>query len=63
MVVTRSQASQRSIAPSRMLDNIDRLRRGRRWIKRYKSTDASHRHRIHDRQPKSVNVVSYTRRS
>ncbi len=63
MVTTRSQATRNRTVPARMIDNIDRIRRIRRWIKRYKSTDTSHRHRIADRQPKSVRVVSYTRRS
>lgn len=39
-----------------------RMRRARRWTKNYKPSDIAHRHRIADSQPKSVRVVSYTRR-
>lgn len=62
MAVTRSQSA--AGAPlRRMMNEIDRLRRGRRWIKRYKPTDVAHRHRLRDRQPKSVNVSGYNRRN
>lgn len=37
----------------------DRLRR---WIKRYRTRDVAHRHRIDDDQPKEEQVRSYTRR-
>lgn len=42
---------------------MERIRRARRWIKRYKPTDHSHRHRLRDGQRKNVRVTSYTRRS
>ena len=59
MVRTRSQGGPQFLG----IDTIDRLRRARRWIKRYKPSDTSHRHRIHDRQPKTTHVTSYTRRT
>jgi hypothetical protein len=59
MVVTRSQ-SRIGAALTRINREIDRRRR---WRKRYRPTDVSHRHRLIDRQPKSVRVVSYTRRN
>lgn len=59
MAVTRSQ--------SRMGTALQRIQReiGRRraFIKRYKQSDVTHRHRLRDRQRKSVHVTSYTRRN
>lgn len=59
MAVTRSQ--------SRMGEALQRIQReiGRRraFIKRYKPTDVTKRHRLPDRQRKSVRVVSYSRRN
>lgn len=43
-------------------DAINRMRRSRRWVKRYRPTDVAKRHRLSDRQPKTQHVVSYTRR-
>jgi hypothetical protein len=37
--------------------------RVRQWIKRYGPNDHAHRHRLPDDQPKSVRVISYTRRN
>lgn len=54
MVETRRQW-QRRRANERMMQ--------RQWPKRYKPTDSSHRHRLKDRQPKTVKVVSYKRRA
>ena len=59
MAVTRSQ-SRLGAALTRINHEIERRRR---WRKRYKPTDVSHRHRLSDRQPKSVRVLSYTRRN
>lgn len=58
-MITRSQ-SRLGAALTRMQTNIERRRR---WRKRYKPEDVSHRHRLADRQPKSVRVISYTRRN
>ena len=59
MVNTRSSG-----APLAAYNNsINRIRRARRWTKRYKPTDTSKRHRLGDRQPKTQTVVSYTRRT
>jgi len=58
-MITRSQ-SRLGAALTRMQTDIERRRR---WRKRYKPTDVTHRHRLSDRQPKSVRVVSYTRRN
>ena len=59
MAITRSQSRQGA--------SLMRIQReiGRReaFRKKYKSTDVSKRHRLPDRQRKSVPVVSYTRRS
>lgn len=60
MVVTRSQTRIGTAALTRMRAEIDRRRR---WRKRYKPNDTAHRHRLSDRQPKSVRVISYTRRN
>ena len=59
MAITRSQ-SRMGAALVRMQHEIERRRRFR---KRYKPTDVSHRHRLADRQRKSVHVVSYARRN
>lgn len=59
MVATRSAG--RPLA--RFNDAIDRMRRARRWVKRYKPTDWSRRHRIADGQRKDVQVQAYTRRA
>jgi hypothetical protein len=58
-MITRSQ-SRLGAALTRMQADIERRRR---WRKRYKPSDVSHRHRLQDRQPKSVRVISYTRRN
>lgn len=39
-----------------------RMQQARRWIKRYRPTDRTRRHRLEDDQPKEQHVVSYTRR-
>lgn len=39
-----------------------RMQNSRRWIKRYRPTDITKRHRLEDDQPKEQQVVSYTRR-
>lgn len=59
MAVTRSQV-RNGAALQRIIREIGRRRR---FIKRYKPTDVAHRHRLHDRQRKSVRVVAYTRRN
>jgi hypothetical protein len=59
MAITRSQSRQ-GAALMRIQREIGRRQR---WRKRYKPTDVAHRHRIRDSQPKSVRVVSYTRRN
>lgn len=59
MVSTRSQNAR--LVP--LNQAIDRMRRARRWVKRYKPSDTSKRHRLADRQPKSQHVVSYNRRT
>ncbi len=53
MVVTRSQSGSRGL--TRIMHEIGRRRRFR---KRYKTLDVTHRHRLPDRQRKSVRVVS-----
>lgn len=58
MAVTRSQG--RALAPR--VDRIDQIRRFRRYAKRYKPTDTAHRHRLADRQRKTVHVPAHTRR-
>lgn len=62
MAVTRSQ-SRMGRALTRMRDDIGRRRRQQEWIKRYKASDTSKRHRLKDNQPKTQRVVSYTRRT
>lgn len=62
MVVTRRQAALSGQRPVQRIDAIDRIRRSRRWVKRYKPQDTAHRHRIEDSQPKTQHVISYTRR-
>lgn len=62
MVQTRSMAAGGG-GLQRMVNEIQRLRRGRRWVKRYKPTDHAHRHRLNDRQPKSETVRTYQRRT
>lgn len=58
MVATRSTG-----APlAAFNDAIDRMRRSRRWRKRYKPSDVAHRHRLADRQPKTVEVTTHRRR-
>lgn len=44
------------------VDRIDQMRRFRRYAKRYKPQDTSHRHRLPDRQQKTVQVNAYSRR-
>lgn len=63
MVRTRSQYQAHGSTPTPANNAIDRMRRGRRWIRRYKDTDTSHRHRLEDRQPKTQQVRTYTRRA
>lgn len=63
MVVTRRQAALAGVRPVPASNWIDRMRRSRRWIKRYKPSDTAKRHRLEDRQPKTQQVVSYTRRT
>lgn len=58
MAVTRSQSRQ-GTALMRIQQEIGRRAAFR---KKYKPTDHAHRHRLPDRQRKSINVVSYTRR-
>lgn len=62
MAVTRRQAALSGQAPTPRNDAINRMRRGRRWVKRYRPNDHARRHRISDSQPKTQHVVSYTRR-
>ena len=62
MVATRRQLALAGARPVVGTDAIDRIRRSRRWIKRYKPSDVSKRHRLSDSQPKTEHVVSYTRR-
>lgn len=57
MVQTRSQNPR--IA---RINNYIGLRR-HRYRKRYRPNDVSHRHRLPDRQRKSVHVISYYRRN
>lgn len=59
MAITRSQ-SRAGGGLTRMRQEIGRRRA---FIKRYKPTDVAHRHRLRDRQRKSVRVTSYTRRN
>lgn len=59
MVATRSMGHR--LVPGNPA--IDRMRRSRRFVKRYKPTDTAKRHRLSDRQPKTQQVVSYTRRT
>lgn len=58
MVVTRSQRARLAQAN----DRIDQLVRFRRYRKRYRPTDTSHRHRLADRQRHTVRVPAHTRR-
>lgn len=44
------------------VNEIQRLRRFRRFRKRYKPSDTAHRHRLKDRQRKTITVESHTRR-
>lgn len=62
MVRTRSQLRRAGHVPVPRVDAIDRMRSSRRWIKRYKDSDRSHRHRLEDSQPKVQQVKAYTRR-
>lgn len=58
MVSTRSMR-----APlAQPVNRIDQLRRFRRFVKRYKASDTAHRHRLADRQRKTVHVPAHTRR-
>lgn len=59
MVTTRSQ-TRLGAALMRIQRNIGRRRA---FIKRYKPTDVTKRHRLPDRQRKSVRVISYSRRN
>lgn len=59
MVQTRSQGAR--LLQAR--DDIHRLQRFRRLRKRYKTTDTSHRHRLGDRQRKTIHVPAHTRRA
>lgn len=63
MVRTRAQYRAHGSAPVAANPAIDRMRRGRRWIRRYKDSDVAHRHRLPDRQPKREVVRTYTRRA
>jgi len=62
MVTTRSQvrAGRGFTVP---MQSMNRMRRARRWTKRYRPGDPGRRHRIKDGQPKTQHVVSYTRRT
>lgn len=59
MVTTRAQY-RRDLALQRIRNSIQRRRQ---FIKRYRPTDVTKRHRLPDRQPKSVRVISYSRRN
>jgi hypothetical protein len=59
MVVTRSQ-SRHGAALARINHRIGQRQAFR---KRYRPNDTARRHRLPDRQRKSVRVVSYSRRS
>lgn len=59
MAVTRSQSRQ-GAAIQRMQAEIGRRQAFR---KKYRPNDLSKRHRLPDRQSKSVRVVSYSRRN
>lgn len=61
MAVTRSMSG--TVGLQRMINEVQRLRRGRRWVKRYKPQDVAHRHRLPDRQPKAITVSTYQRRN
>lgn len=63
MVVTRSQARATGQQPVPINQAINRMRRARRWIKRYRPNDITHRHRLHDAQPRTQHVVAYDRRT
>lgn len=62
MVVTRRQRAMAGQPLMQAQPEIQRMRRARRWVKRYKPTDTAHRHRLPDSQPKTQQVVSYYRR-
>lgn len=62
MVQTRSMARGRRPVP-RVRRPVRRAPVRRRWIKRYRPSDRSKRHRLADAQPKTQRVVSYTRRT
>ena len=61
MVQTRSRTAQ-GARLIQGISEIQRLRQFRRFRKRYKPSDTSHRHRLKDRQRKTVTVESHTRR-
>lgn len=63
MAITRRMRALSGTQPLPMNRAIDRIRRARRWIKRYRPNDHAKRHRLHDTQPKTQHVVSYTRRT
>ena len=58
MAITRSQGARLMTT----VNEIQRLRRFRRFRKRYKPSDTAHRHRLKDRQRKTITVESHTRR-
>lgn len=62
MAITRSQ---RRASGTQPIPGNPRtgMRQQRRWTKRYRPNDVAKRHRIKDGQPKTEQVVSYTRRT
>lgn len=61
MAITRSMARRAGRAPRAANPRIGMRRH--RWVKRYKPSDMAHRHRLKDRQPKTEQVTSYSRRT
>lgn len=61
MAITRSRTAQGARLMQGM-NEIQRLRQFRRFRKRYKASDVSHRHRLKDRQRHTITVESHTRR-
>ena len=60
MVATRAMQRRN---PQGLLPGLpQRMRRARRWIKRYRPNDVAHRHRLEDDQPKAQQVHAYIRR-
>lgn len=63
MVLTRANRRQLQMPPPHIPDRTRRHNAARRqWRKQYRPTDPYHRHRLHDNQPKTQRVTSYTRR-